>query len=129
MRLEDAERLSHYVAQLLLVTSVHDGDGLWISAGRSFSVIIDATQDDHITADARALALNNRAANCRDIAIHGSFHNHIAAERNCSLFHGTSNPNRLSETEHRGIRDPVNDTGLRIKRPRRGLRLHRNDPN
>ena len=103
MRLQHAERLSHYMPQLLLVTGVHDGDRLWISTGRNLSMIVDAAQYNYIAADSRALALNNGPANCCDVAIHRSFHNHVATKRNGSFLDGTGDPNGLSEAENRRV--------------------------
>ena len=78
--MQHTERIAHYVAQLILVAGIHDGNALRIAIRRRFVVMINSAQHNHIATDARSGPLYYRTTNRRDVTFDDAFDDDVSAK-------------------------------------------------
>src|SRR4026207_979226 len=112
MRTKDPRRISHHVAELLLVARVHHRHRFRSSIRRIVVWEITAAKHDDVAANARAGFLNHGTADRRNVSFDGAFDNDIAAERHRALFDCAGDPEGLSYAEDGAFVGPFNHYGL-----------------
>src|SRR5438034_7056470 len=105
---EQPSRVAHHVAQLLFVTCIDHVIDRLVSDRRFVGMTIATAYHDHVTADARAFELNNRAADNGHVAFHRSLDYDVTPDGYCAFLQRAGDLDGSSKTIDVAIGNALN---------------------